>query len=91
MTDVVHNAIESMTGHRPSGCPWSVLSDPFVQRVIIAHEHREKGSLALAYPRPSHRLIEGLTFYSRTLESLDEQQLEQDRKQREIERPRHGR
>lgn len=83
MADVVHNAIESMTGHRPTGCPWAVFADPFVQRVLVAYDNREDGNLLWAEPDPSNRLVEGVNFYGRKLSSIQAQQFAQERKERE--------
>jgi hypothetical protein len=82
MTSNTHNAIEGMTGHRPVSCPWAALFDPFVHRVIVAHEHYENGRPSLV-TQPSHRLVEGVSLYSRTLDSIEAQQLEEARKKAE--------
>ncbi len=90
MTLGIHSTIESMTGHRPFSCPWASLYDPFVHRVVIAHEHFAKGR-AVGVPRPSHRLMDGVSFYSRSLDSIEAQQLDDERKRLEAEAAKRGR
>lgn len=90
MTDVIHDAIEKMTGYRPNGCPWAVFVDPFVHRVLEAYQHREHGNLAWASPRPSHRLVQGVGFYGRALDGMQARQLDEQRMARE-EAAKHGR
>lgn len=91
MTQGTLNAIGSMTlTEQPSGCPWSAFFDPFVRRVQEAHVFMEKSGMGWAHPDPSNRLVDGVGFYHRTLETIHGKQFEEDRKRREMESKKKG-
>lgn len=82
MTDGVRATIKKWTGYEPLSCPWRAFFDPFVARVIRAHHFFEKGELQWAMPRPSYRLVEGVSFYGRSLDSCAHHRMEQEREAR---------
>lgn len=63
VTDGILNVAEEWTGDRPMSCPWRALYEPFVQRVMEAYRFFESGQLAFRLPRPSYRLVAGISHY----------------------------
>ena len=83
MTDGVLNAIEDWTGFRPASCPWFAFHDEFVQRCIQVEQAYEHGGLQWVAPNPSHKLVQGVTFYHRVSKRVEFKQWEEDRKNEE--------
>ncbi len=76
-------ALEAATGDVAIGCPWKAMSDPYVLDILTLHNLHERGVLALACPKPSHRQIEGIVHLKRVLDRIDAAKAEHERKQRE--------
>lgn len=81
MTDGVLNVIEDFTGYKPTGCPWRAFFDPLVERVVRAYAFFESGQLAWSEPHPSHRLVDGMSFYHRIDGMIHGKQLRQEQEQ----------
>lgn len=86
MTDGIRSAVQDMTGHFVSGCPWRAFSAPIVREVMQAIQFFESGNLAFANPEPSHRLVEGIAFWNSGYNRMYSRQLEVERAERERER-----
>jgi hypothetical protein len=78
-TQTIREGVFAWTGEPQSSCPWRALSDPFVSRVLDAYQWEESGQISLAYPRASHRLIEGVGFYKRMVGLCQSKQMEIER------------
>lgn len=76
---LMREAVHDWTGEAQSGCPWFALRDPFVERVLRAYAWFESGQIAVHAPRASHRLIEGVGYYHRTVGLCQSKQMEIDR------------
>lgn len=90
MTAPIRATIKTMTGSYVDGCPWSAFRDPFVARVIDAYRFFESGQLSFKEPNPSHRLVEGISFYHSVDNRVYGAFLDRDRaeRKREIEHQR---
>ncbi len=75
--------IRDFTGHEPVSCPWRAFTHPLVADVMKALKFKEDGNLALAFPNPSHRLIEGIGFWTATMNRCQSHELELEKKNRE--------
>ncbi len=85
MVENVHSVIEQWTGHRPIGCPWAALRDPFTVSVMRALGSDE---LAWSEPDPSNRMVEAVSFYKRVRSTVENKRREQDReRQRSVSQP----
>lgn len=91
MTNGILSACADWTGDRPVACPWRALADPFVLRVQRAYRFFEDGNLAVMLPNPPHRIVEGVSHFHGALNRISAAQWEQDRKERERQRPQGSR
>lgn len=74
--------MKDMTGYSVDTCPWRAFQDPFVQRVITAVRWvtgEERGDLRDIVSAPSHKLIQGISFYRAADARMRGKQMEMDR------------
>ncbi len=79
--------LEAITGDKFDGCPWRAMSDPYVIDILTLHNLHERGVLALACPKPSHRQIEGLVHLKRVLERIDAANHDREERERKRQNP----
>lgn len=86
LTDGFLEAVENFTGTRGRACPWRAFDGPLTKRVLAAYEWYREGQLLAGVPRPSRRLVSGLSFYHRALQSSMARVREIERENRERQR-----
>jgi len=77
--------VESVTGERPSTCPWAAFLDPDVADVVRAYDWHESGQCAEWWgPEPEWWIVEGVRVYHRALGRVraDAIKIEGERKKR---------
>lgn len=89
MTAGIRQTIQTVTGSPVDVCPWRAFRDPFVARVLAAFRFFESGQLSFALPDPSHRLVEGLAFYSQVDNRVHGHLMDKDREERKRDSERH--
>jgi len=83
MVDAARSQIRDFAGHETVSCPWRAFTSWLVRDVLQGMRYFESGNLHLAFPQPSHRLVEGIGFWSATMNRIQSKQLELDKKNRE--------
>ncbi len=83
--------MHSMTGQWIDTCPWRAFLDPFVQRVLAALKFMESGQLAFLLPNPTHRLVEGISYYLGVDNQVHGMILDHEREERRKKAGKYGR
>jgi hypothetical protein len=78
------SACEELTGSRPDGCPWRVLSDPWVSEVVRAHKWFKEHQLETRYGgAPPSSIVWGVEVYDAALNSVQVHDFREDSEERE--------
>jgi hypothetical protein len=85
MTAGIRQTMHQLTGTHVDVCPWRAFRDPFVGRVLGAMRFFESGQLAYHAPNPSHRLVEGISWYHSVDNRVHGHMLDRDRDERKRE------
>jgi len=82
-TQGVLDTVKQWTGEQQTtGCPWNAFRHPFVHRVLNAYRCHEIGGLSWVEPYPSHKLVEGVTYYTAVSNQCAATEMELERKKR---------
>lgn len=83
MTNGVLSTIDDWTGVRYEGCPWRAFFEPIVRWTMEAYSFFESGQLAFYAPSPSHKQVEALRCFHRSVNAIHSQQRKLDREESE--------